>query len=72
MRNLKFKECTKKYKISESLHAAIEHLDISLNLVWSVADGADSVWNDIIHDAMDLQDSRKNMNDPVQAIYEVL
>ena len=70
--NTKFKDCTYKCKITENLCVAIEHLELSLNQVRSAADGADSVWNDIVHEAMDLLDSRKNKNDPEQAIYEVL
>ncbi len=71
-RNPKFKERTDDSKITENLRLAMEHLELSLKHIRSAARGANSVWNDIVHEAMDLQDSRNNKNDPEQAIYEVL
>lgn len=71
-KDLKFKTRTDKYHIAESLRAAIEHVEIALNHVRDAASGADNIWNDVIHDAMDLQDSRNNRNDPEDAIFEVL
>jgi len=67
-----FKKRTNKYEIVESLQKAAEHVDVALGQARNATKGAENVWNDIIHDAMDLQDSRSNENDPEQALYEVL
>ena len=67
-----FKKRTKKYDIVRCLQNALEHVDIALDQARSARKGAKNVWNDIVHDGMDLQDSRSNMNDPEQAVDEVL
>ena len=67
-----FKKRTNKYDIVQCLQNAFEHVDIALEQARSATKGAENVWNDIVHDAMDLQDSRTNTNDPEQAVYKVL
>ena len=67
-----FKKRTNKYDIVRCLQNALEHVDIALDQARSARKGAKNVWNDIVHDAMDIQDSRSNMNDPEQAVYEVI
>ena len=67
-----FKKRKNKYEIVESLQMAFEHVDIALGQARSATKGDKNVWNDIVHEAMDLQDSRSNENDPEQVLYEVL
>lgn len=71
-KNSNFQTRTHKYRITESLRAAMENFELALNHVRDAADGAENIWNDVIHDAMDLEDSRNNKNDPEEAIYEML
>ena len=71
-KDVKFKQCTDKYNVVESLQSAAEHVDVAVGLARNAAGGAQNVWNDIIHDAMDLQDSMSNKNDPEEALYDVL
>jgi len=71
-KNSNFQTRTDKYRITDSLRAAIENFEVALNHVRDAADGAENIWNDVIHDAMDLVDSRDNNNDPEEAICEML
>lgn len=71
-KDVKFKQRTDKYNIVQSLQSAAENVDLAIGLARNAAGGAQKVWDDIIHDAMDLQDSRSNKNDPKEALYDVL
>ena len=68
----KFKRRVEKYEIADGLRAALQHVDVALSLTRTAANNAEHVYNDVIHDAMDLMDSRSNENDPEDAIFEVL
>lgn len=67
-----FKKRTNKNEIVESLQKVAEHVEVAFGEACNATNGAENVWNDIIHDAMDLQDSRSNKNGPEQALHEVL
>ena len=70
--DLKFKRRSNKYDIAGTLKAASQHVDVALSLSRTAANDAENVYNDVIHEAMDLQDSRTNSNDPEATIYETL
>jgi len=71
-RDVKFHARTSKYNISERIRTAIDQFEVALDHMRYAADGAENVWNDVVHDAMDVMDSRTNENDPRQAIFDVL
>ena len=71
-RDEKFQARQSKYNIAERLRSAIDQLEVALDHMRYAAAGAENVWNDVVHDAMDLMDSRTNENDPQEAIFEVL
>ena len=71
-RDVMFQARTSKYNIAERLRSAIDQFEVALDHMRYAAAGAENVWNDVVHDAMDLMDSRTNENDPQEAIFEVL
>lgn len=71
-RDLKFGERVAKYDIITTLESVAQHINVALSLSRTAAKDAERVYNDVVHEAMDLQDSRTNVNDPRDAIFEVL
>ena len=70
--DLKFGKRVAKYDIIATLESVAQHVNVALSLSRTAAKDAERVYNDVVHEAMDLQDSRTNANDPRDAIFEVL